>query len=95
LLFGSFEPPQKVPVLANNLMIVAAGADQTLLAPINKPPDKPAPIIGKGGTKPPRLTTSPTATLRGDSRINTENRAYSARKFTQTMVSFGPVHRHN
>jgi len=28
-----------------------------------KQPDKPAPIMGTGGTKPPRLTTSPPATL--------------------------------
>jgi hypothetical protein len=78
-------------VLANNLMIVAALLTKRSSPRSKAPPDKPAPIMGK--TAAPHHVASRNSTWR--QRINAENCAYGARKSTQTMVSLGPVHRHN
>jgi len=71
-------------VLANNLMIVAALLTKRS-SRRSKPPDKPAPIMGTAGTKPPRLTTSPTATLLAQQN-QCENRAY---KRSQIYLNHG------
>jgi hypothetical protein len=45
-----------------------------------------APIMGTGGTKPPRLTTSPIAILPGDSESMLKTARTVLGKFTQTQL---------
>src|SRR5260370_24126327 len=81
-------------VLANNLMIVAALLTKRS-SRRSKAAGKPSADHGHrwNKTAAPHHAANRNPTWR--QRINAENRAYSGRKFTQTMVSLGPVHRHN